>query len=101
MPSSVCSCRNVNWVGRNVKPAGVAVIVTTFGVVELVRDGRHVSTGEFSDPRAGGVRLRGQADYEMVRFLLAMRIEDVAVEVLLHRAVNRAAQGPCSVSKVD
>src|SRR5207245_10002340 len=81
--------------------AARAVIVIVAGLVELLPGGRYLSAGELPDPRPDCLRLRGESDDKVVRFLPAVRLQDVGLEVLQHLAVLGLRGGDVRVSKVD
>src|SRR2546422_6464715 len=81
--------------------AACAVIVIVAGLVELLPGGRYLSAGELPDPRPDCLRLRGESDDKVVRFLPAMRLQDVGLEVLQHLTVFGLRGVDVRVSKVD
>src|SRR5881397_226248 len=77
------------------------VVVIVAGLVELLPGGSHLASAELADPRPHGLRSRGEPNDEMVRLLPAVRLQDVALEVLQHLAVFGLRGVDVRVSKVD
>ena len=71
------------------------------GLVELLPGGCYLPAGELPDPRPDCLRLRGESDDKVVRFLPAVRLQDVGLEVLQHLAIPGLRGVDVRVSKVD
>src|SRR5947208_4403179 len=56
-------------------------------LLELFLGGGHLSSGELPNPPPDRLRAGGESKDEMVRFFPAVRLQDVALEVLQHLAV--------------
>src|SRR5207245_2025445 len=65
------ACRGKTEISDEPAPGPVIVIVAR--LVELFPGRRHLSAGELSNPRTNGLRLRGEADEQMIGFFPAVR----------------------------
>src|SRR5437867_12760403 len=83
------------------EPAAGSVIMVRARLLELFLGGGHLSSGELPNPPPDRLRAGGESKDEMVRFFPAVRLQDVALEVLQHLAVLGPGGVDVRVSKVD
>src|SRR5213083_1429300 len=69
------------------EPAAGSVSMIRARLLELFLGGGHLSSAELPNPPPDRLRAGGESKDEMVRFFPAVRLQDVALEVLQHLAV--------------